>query len=162
MLHNQNVEKRPSFDDYLKFFDSLPSFQAFPFSPVDKDTLKAYYESIRENEMKSASHWTDGFDKHLLSKTLSADFYRSIFGTHYEKLDPSINCRQPSIFCKNIYCTNCVRFAYSSILRKSLHNLVHFHPETFFRICEILDFAEGTEFYILSHKKDLHKTLEAY
>lgn len=157
MLHNQNVEKRPSFDDYLKFFDSLPSFQAFPFSPVDKDTLKAYYESIKENEMKSASHWTDGFDKHLLSKTLSADFYRNIFRTHCEKLDPSINYSH-----SNIYCKNCVRFAYSSILRKSLHNLVHLNPETFFRICEILDFEEGAEFYILSHKKDLHKTLEAY
>ncbi len=81
MIHSPHFDKKPTFDDYLKFLDYSDSFSELGlfYSPLDKETLKGYFEMIKENELKAPILWTEGFDKYLLAKKAFNDFNFQIY-----------------------------------------------------------------------------------
>lgn len=161
MFYNPSFDKKPSFEDYLRLLDfSEDSFtrESLPFCPLDRESLRGYYESIKENEMKLPTVWSDSFDKYTLflrSKESIPSFMR---------LSTVENTRtiEASVFYGHSICDACVKLAYRHLFKASMSSFVLLSPESFFRVCKLLDFSSGFEYYISAKKKDLEKLLESY
>lgn len=151
MLYNPSFDKKPSFEDYLDLLGFSEAAQKdLPFCPLDRESLRGYYESIKESEMRLPTVWADSFDKYVL-------FLKVRDSTSPYSRERNIQ----NGICSHI-CDSCVKLAYRHLFKTSLSSFMSLSPKSFFRICRLLEYKSGFEYYIAAKKRDLEKSLESY
>lgn len=148
MMFNPTVEKRLSFEEFLKqlgYNDVEFVNDDNPSLSFDIEDLRGFYSSIQDNEMKTPSMWADGYDKFLLFKRLLKENFAVCHG-----LDGSGET-----------CNSCVIACYRHIFRDSWRSFTSHSPETYFQISQLLDCRPEFEKYMDFHKKDVSRFLEA-
>lgn len=151
MLFNPAIDKKPSFEEYLSLAEYDESYyrdDKNPFFSFDVDTLKEFYESIKENEMKIPLCWADSYDKYLLFKKCLVDLEGC-----FPFQDSSKNT--------DYICSSCIVICYRHLFINSIDSLLDLSPSIFFQICQILDLKEQFKNYLMFNKKDINRGLES-
>ena len=146
MLFNPSIEKRPSFEDYLRLMDYKNDFI------IPKDTIKEYYFSIKNTEIKLPTIWEDSLDKYKLYLSIKNDSKDNNSNIQYDSKDNN----SVSI------CKGCAVRAYKVLFTRSFNNCIFLEPDEFFNICDLLDLKNIYENYIKINKNNLGKCISAF
>lgn len=160
-FHNILYEKKPSFEEYLMMLDHDDSLleMGLIHSPLDKDTLRTYYDDLKKHEIKMNTSWINDFDKFELFNSL-----HSFPNDSRESIPVSSTLRNDFIAFKSLDsihgpCYECKIFAYRNLFLSCHTKFLFLSPTNYLQICKLLNLQSCFEYYLKSAKKD---TLSCY
>lgn len=166
MLHNAAVDKKPSFEDYLRMVGFSEDFF------TKKETLREYYVSVKENEIKYPDQWHDSYDKYLMTIGLRKKFFQEIINkTNRKHNDSASNSTTISLnnSDKNItnttalpstnsifnipsnsfkLCKACILAAYKTLFKKTFSRFYSMDPTDFYELCFLIGDQDIYEAYV--------------
>lgn len=155
MLHNPSFDKRPPFEEYLRLMKYDEE------SPIDRDTMRGYYNSIKESQIRFPSGWEDSYDKYVLSIRLASEHGAAGDGVastisavgsatgHCNACTANPAAPQPPSAPPAIdLCRDCIIRAYRHLFARSFTNYFFLEPEPFFRIGLLLGNRAACEDYL--------------
>ncbi|KAI5168640.1 hypothetical protein PAEPH01_0293 [Pancytospora epiphaga] len=167
MLHNPSVEKRPAFDEYSRLVGTSEDFI------VDIETLKSYYTSIKEREIKLPLSWEDSYEKYTLALELLSE--PSISPSFEDDNTPPIppqliipledmvhDEQLEDAYHSHDLCPNCILYAHQLLFADSYKNYFSMSPQSFERISRLFKTENALEEYIKYNQHNLLKTLETF
>lgn len=164
MFFNPSFDKKPSFEEYVSLLNYQESVfvdnENAQFSFAIED-IKSFYESIKENEMKIPTHWSDGYDKFALFKRTVRNMNSVI--NIVLPLENGLETAQTSTSKDNCLpvCDSCVIVCYKHLFKASFSSFMFLPADTFFEFTNILQSKQEFEQYIESHRKNTPKFLDA-
>lgn len=185
MLHNPSIDKKPPFEEYYRLLNHTDD------SAIDKETLRSYYNSIKDREIKFPTAWEDSYDKYLLSIQLSKERFQShspsragVFDaagsggteTSVDRRDGQHTVGQKEIVFgeaqSNLHmmksssshitlCYRCIILPYKHLFSCTYRNFFFMDPLNFSKICKLIGTGEIYCSYILKNRLNVSKALIA-
>ncbi|KAI5150960.1 hypothetical protein ENBRE01_1805 [Enteropsectra breve] len=143
MLHNPSIEKRPSFEDYLRLVEWKEK-QVFDYS-----TMLGFYSNIKADEIKFPTAWTDSYEVFLSTADISSSFNYNEFSllNSEDTIGEKINLNNEITMRRNNkshqVCEECAAFAYCHIWNKISKDYFSMEPSKYFWLSEQIEILSG-------------------